>query len=120
MSFAQRIGWLVPAACMAVLPSLVQAQGANSEGWAKYVIFAETECEAGEKADGKQVLVLKFDVVKEVPSGTKISFELEYLGSEVERKVHEVKGTSRTGIKMKWAPKKILAPPRTRPGRTTT
>lgn len=115
MTPARRVGWFLPFFLGAVLPlqtvtSRALAQDKNPEGWERYMTFDETRCEVGEKTGGKQVIHLQFDVVEEVPLGTRIHISLENLGIEVVGREYELKGTERKDLTLEWTPEKLLAP----------
>lgn len=102
--------WLL-AAVVAILWTVSPKIRAQGEGltYDPVVRIVSAEYVPPEKAKGKQLIRFKFDILKGVPTGTKIQLKLTYTGLGVDEKWLEV-GTERKGVTFDWVPDEKLGP----------
>jgi hypothetical protein len=85
-----------------------KGRGANSEGWEPYLELLEATHNAPAKEGDKPTVLIKFNLSPDIPKGTKVNFEFEYVGVEFENVDYLLKDENRKGLNFLWKPVKRL------------
>jgi hypothetical protein len=74
----------------------------------KYIEVLEAKHNPAAKDGEKSTIGVKFNLSPEVPKGTKINFEFEYVGTEFENVDYVLKDENRKGLALLWKPTQRL------------
>ena len=85
-----------------------KGRGPNTEGWEPYLELLETKHNPPAKEGDKPTVLIKFNLSPDIPKGTKVNFEFEYVGTEFENVDYVLKDENRKGLSLTWKPTKRL------------
>lgn len=104
------IGALAGLAFLAVTSRVPAQEDDLGRGFKPYLKVVDQQYLPPEKAGGKQLLRLKFDLDPALPVGTKIEMKLQYTGLTMDEKTFELDTPRRKGVVFDWRPEKPLGP----------